>query len=182
MLKQYIEESARVKSELVNLLPEIEKIIAALKETQSKGGRIYTCGNGGSACDAMHLAEELVARYEKERPGIAAQHLLDVGTISCWANDYNYDSVFSRQIDTLAKAEDALIVFSTSGNSKNINEAIKAAKSKGVRTIALLGKDGGEAKSLSDLCLIVPSDKTSHIQECHITIVHMLCESLEADI
>ena len=127
----------------------------------------------------MHLAEELVARYDRERPGIPAQHLLDVGTMTCWANDYDYNSVFRRQIETLLTPKDALVVFSTSGNSANILEALDAAKSRGAVTVALLGKSGGKAKTGASHAIVVDSQITAHIQEAHIALVHIICAQLE---
>ena len=158
---------------------KIAQIVTTLASTIKQGGRIYACGNGGSACDAMHLVEELVARYQRERPGIRAQHLLDTGTITCWANDYTFDEIFERQVDTLVTKLDALVVFTTSGNSQNILRALAAANKLGATTIALLGKNGGAAKSLSKLSLIVSSEVTANIQESHITLVHIICDQLE---
>ncbi len=175
----HIKESARVKLLLADQSEKIAQIVTTLASTIKQGGRIYACGNGGSACDAMHLVEELVARYQRERPGIRAQHLLDSGTITCWANDYTFDEIFERQVDTLVTKLDALVVFTTSGNSQNILRALAAANKLGASTIALLGKNGGAAKSLSKLSLIVSSEVTAHIQESHITLVHIICDQLE---
>lgn len=157
----------------------IEAIISLLLTTVSSGGTLFTCGNGGSSCDAMHFVEECVARYSKERPGIKAQHLIDAATITCWANDYNFEEIFERQVSTLASEKDLLIVFSTSGNSANILKALEAAKQKNCKTVALLGKNGGQAKALADVSLVVNSEKTAHIQEAHITLVHIFIEQLE---
>ena len=127
----------------------------------------------------MHLAEELVARYKKERPGIRAQHLCDAGTITCWGNDYNFTDIFARQVETHLTPKDVLIVFSTSGNSENILRAMSAANKVGATTIGLLGKNGGKAKTLAKHSLVVESEVTAHIQEAHLVVVHMLCEVLE---
>lgn len=152
-----------------------------LREVKDSGGTVYACGNGGSACDAMHFTEELVGRFSKERPGIKAQHLMDIGTITCWANDYNYENIFSRQVETFCSKQDVLVVFTTSGNSKNILQALRTAKNSGTPSIFLGGKDGGEAKNLADIALIVPEAATTdRIQEIHITLVHAFCEFLEA--
>ncbi len=150
-----------------------------LKEVTAKGGTIYSCGNGGSSCDAMHLSEELVARYHKERPGIKAMHFGDPGTLTCWGNDYSYETAFKRCAETFCTSSDVLIGISTSGNSKNVIMAVEAAKEKGSKTIGFLGKDGGVLKSKVDIPLIVPSDNTARIQEVHITLVHILCEMIE---
>ena len=181
-LKQHLDG---LKLALDSLLAEkelVEKIVAKLIAVVKNGGTIYSCGNGGSACDAMHLTEELLARYEKERPGIKARHLLDAGTITCWANDYDFSGVFERQAKTLLEQRDALLVFSTSGNSPNILKALGAAKEQGATTIALLGKSGGAAKEIADLPLVIASNSTAHIQEAHIATVHFICHSLESQL
>lgn len=162
-----------------SVLKNIDTAIAQLIKVIEQGGTIYSCGNGGSACDAMHFTEELVARYKKERVGIKASHFMDPGTLTCWANDYKWDGVFERQAQTFCGPKDALVVFSTSGNSSNIIKAIEAAKSKGSWVLGLLGKDGGKAASLCDTAIIVPSNATERIQEIHITLVHIFCEEIE---
>jgi len=179
VIESHIRRSSEVKLSLLKQQDTITKIIDSVVAVSKQGGTIYSCGNGGSACDAMHLTEELIARYLRERPGIKAQHFCDSSTLSCWSNDYNYDSVFERQASTFTTKADALIVFSTSGNSPNILKAIEAANANGATTIALLGKGGGKAKSLAKLSLVVDSDATAHIQECHITLVHIICDRLE---
>jgi D-sedoheptulose 7-phosphate isomerase len=175
----YIETSAAVKLSLRDKVSEIEGIINALIEVVRKGGTIYSCGNGGSTCDAMHLTEELVSRFKRERPGIRAQHFGDASVLTCWSNDYNFDGVFERQVQTHMTANDALVVFTTSGNSENILRALAAANKIGSLTIALLGKGGGKAKALVKKALVVASNETSHIQEAHIALVHMICDKLE---
>ena len=178
-IEDHIQASA---SAITSLLAQTSKVVAiagALVSIIQKGGRIYSCGNGGSSCDAMHLTEELVARYKRERPGIAAHHLCDAGTITCWANDYEFEGVFSRQVETLVTANDALVCFSTSGNSANILSALETARAKGAVSVAFLGKGGGKALSLATHSVVVSSDVTAHIQEAHITLVHILCELLE---
>lgn len=179
-LEEHLRGSAKVKLALLEQAEKIKEIAEKLLLCSRAGGEIISCGNGGSACDAMHFTEELLARYKRDRPGIKARHLLDVGTITCWANDYAYDDIFARQIETVAGHNDCVVVFSTSGNSKNILNALAACKKVGACSISLLGKDGGKAKALSDISLIVPSESTAHIQEAHIALVHILCELLEA--
>jgi D-sedoheptulose 7-phosphate isomerase len=158
---------------------EITAIIDVLVDKISKGGTLLTCGNGGSACQAMHLEEELVARYGRERPGIRAQHLCDGGIITCWANDYNFETAFERQVQTFMTEKDALVVLSTSGNSKNILRALAAAKKLGGTTIGLLGKDGGKARELCDFAFVVDDKVTAHIQEAHLALIHIICDQLE---
>lgn len=162
-----------------HLAASIGAAAGALRSSLDAGGTIYTCGNGGSACDAMHFAEELVARYKRKRDGIRARHLLDAGIITCWSNDEDFVDVFARQVRTLCGPNDCLVAFSTSGNSRNTIRAVQAGDALGSTTIGLLGKGGGE---LADLCrhaIVVPSDATERIQEAHITIVHIFCEFLD---
>ncbi len=150
-----------------------------LTETYQKGGNVFSCGNGGSHCDAMHFAEELTGRYRKDRKALGALALGDASHVTCTANDYGFEYIFSRQIEGLARNGDLLMGLSTSGNSKNVIRAFQAAKAKGVRTVALLGKDGGELKSLADLSIIVPAQTADRIQEMHIKIIHTVIESME---
>lgn len=152
-----------------------QKLLAAVKQ----GGTVYACGNGGSACDAMHLTEELVARYQQTRPGIKAVHFGDTGTITCWANDFDFSSVYARQVQTYCTPKDVLVAFSTSGKSANILQAVHAAKAVPTFSIGLTGKGGGQLKDLCDLAIVVPSDDTARIQEIHITLVHIFCEALD---
>jgi D-sedoheptulose 7-phosphate isomerase len=178
-IDSYLEESTKVKLALVQQKDLILEIATALYEIAKKGGRIYTCGNGGSACDAIHFAEELVAQYYRERPGIRAQHLLDPGALTCWANDYNFDTVFERQIETLATKDDAVVGITTSGNSKNVLAAIRAANKVGALSIAFSGGNGGRIKLISNYTFIAASDRTPYIQEAHITVIHIICDLLE---
>ena len=127
----------------------------------------------------MHFAEELVARYHRERPGIRAQHLIDSGTITCWANDYDFDTVFARQVETLANPEDVVIGFTTSGNSPNILNALEAAASIGSHTVVFTGKGGGKALSMAQTVFLVDSDTTAYIQVAHMCLIHMVCDVLE---
>jgi len=150
-----------------------------LADCAKKSGTIYACGNGGSSCDAMHLCEELVARYKRNRPGIKAMHFMDPGVLSCWGNDFSFDSAFARYAETFCTSQDVLVAISTSGNSKNILAAVEAAKAKGTFVIGLTGKDGGSLASLSDIAIVVPSQTTERIQEVHITCIHIWCELME---
>ena len=177
--------SSAVKSQMAAdaaLVSQIEKGAQALLRTIKASGTIFACGNGGSACDSMHLTEELIARYKKDRPGIKAMHMLDPGTMSCWTNDYNYETLFERYVKTFCGPNDTIVAFSTSGNSRNVINALQAAKSSKTFTIGMLGRDGGAMKSLCDLPIIVPAPETERIQEAHITIVHIFCEIIEASL
>lgn len=178
-VESYCEDAVRVQQSVYSLKDSIIDCVDLLYASAKNGGTIFTCGNGGSACDAMHLAEELVARYLRERPGIRAQHLIDSGTMTCWANDYDFHSVFRRQVETLAEPRDVVVGFSTSGNSPNVLQATEAANRLGANTIALTGRDGGKLASVAKHSLIVDSQLTSHIQEAHVCIVHILCDLLE---
>lgn len=175
-------ESAALKARIAadkGLLASLERAAAQLMKTIKAGGTIYSCGNGGSTCDAMHFTEELVARYKRERPGIKAMHLHDASTLTCWSNDYGFETVFARQIETFCGPNDTVVGFSTSGNSPNIIAAVHAAKARGAVTIGMLGKEGGKLAGLCDIPLIVPSSATERIQEAHITFIHIFCELIE---
>jgi len=182
LIKEAFLESSDIKKKIAadaTLLADISTACNTVIDCVKRNGIIYSCGNGGSCCDAAHLAEELIARYKLERPGIKAMHMGDAGSLTCWANDYSFDTVYQRQVETFCCKDDLLIAFSTSGNSTNIIKAVAAAKRIGVFSIGLCGKDGGQLKELCDLPIVIPSDKTERIQEAHILIVHTICESLE---
>lgn len=160
-------------------LPLCTQMSDWITETFQKGGNVFTCGNGGSHCDAMHFAEELTGRYRKDRRALGALALGDAAHTTCVANDYGFEHVFSRQLQGLGKKGDLLIGFSTSGNSKNQILAFESARQKGIRTIALLGKGGGALKNLADLAIVVPGETSDRIQEIHIQIVHIAIEAVE---
>jgi len=154
-----------------------DAILAALK----RGNKLLTCGNGGSAADALHLSEELVGRYKAERRGLPAICFsADVTALTCIGNDYGYDATFSRQVEALGKSGDVLVGFTTSGNSPNVLSAFRLAKLLGITTIFLGGKDGGAAAGLCDMEIIVPSDTTARIQEVHTVILHQWLEAIDA--
>lgn len=162
------------------LLPEIEATGQLVVERLKAGNVVFACGNGGSATDSMHLCEELVGRYRGDRRPLPAVSLnTDTSVLTCIANDYGYEHIFSRQIETLGQKGDLLVGFSTSGNSKNISIAFEIAKSKGMTTILLTGKDGGSIRSIADHTIIVPSDNTARIQELHTFILHAWLELVE---
>jgi D-sedoheptulose 7-phosphate isomerase len=144
------------------------------------GHTLFTCGNGGSAADAMHLSEELVGRYRGNRRPLAAICLnSDVGALTCIANDFGYDAVFARQLEGLARPGDILVAFSTSGGSPNILRALATARTCGVLSVALLGKGGGAAREAADYALVVPSANSARIQEIHGLLLHAICEEIE---
>jgi D-sedoheptulose 7-phosphate isomerase len=146
----------------------------------AQGGTIYWCGNGGSAADSQHLAAELVGRFKGDRRALRSAALsTDSSVLTCVANDYSYDSIFSRQIEALGRAGDLLVGISTSGNSGNVLKAFEAAKQLGLHTVGLLGKDGGKAKRMADHSIVIPSDATARIQESHILIGHTFCDLIE---
>ena len=176
-----IQDSITVKQALLKETPAlIEKATHTVFESLKSGHKVLFFGNGGSAADSQHLAAELVGRYEKERRGLAAIALTtDTSILTALGNDYGYEKVFERQIEALGQKGDVAVGLSTSGCSKNIVAAIKKAKSLGLKTIGFLGRDGGDLKNLVDLAILVPSQKTSRIQESHILIGHILCERLD---
>lgn len=179
-----LSESAQLKSSLatnVQFTAAIGQAANLLARCVKDGGTIYACGNGGSACDAAHLVEELVARYKRNRPGIRAMHFMDAGMLTCWGNDIGFDDAFARYAETFCTARDILVAISTSGNSNNVLKAVEAAKAKGTKVIVLTGKDGGKLAPLGDVSLVVPSQATERIQEVHITCIHIWCELLETE-
>ena len=164
------------------MLPQIRRAGQRIVDCLSAGGKILTCGNGGSAADALHLAEELIGRYHADRRPLPAVCLnADPTALTCIANDYGYQSVFARQVTALARRGDILVAFSTSGNSPNILAALLAAKKNHAATLLLSGQTGGKARAdhLPDFSLLAPSADTARIQELHIFIVHCLCQCVE---
>lgn len=160
--------------------PILQALGNAAIETLQSGGKVIFMGNGGSAADSQHLAAELVGRFETERRGLAAIALTtDSSIVTAVGNDYGFDFIFSRQIEALAKKNDLVVGLSTSGESQNVINGIKTAKEIGCVTAGLLGNNGGRLKSLVKFPLLVPSDNTARIQECHILIGHILCELIE---
>lgn len=145
------------------------------------GGRILTCGNGGSMCDSMHFAEELSGRYRKDRPALAAMAMSDPSHLTCVGNDFGFDQVFARAVEAWGRAGDVLIGFSTSGNSPNVIRAVEKARSLKMKAIGLLGRDGGKLRPLCDLAIIVPAQTSDRIQEIHIKVVHLVIELVERE-
>jgi D-sedoheptulose 7-phosphate isomerase len=159
---------------------DVDAVATLVADALLAGRTLFTCGNGGSAADAMHLAEELVGRYRSNRRPLAAICLnADVGAITCIANDFGYEVVFARQLEGLARQGDVLVAFSTSGGSPSILKALEAARQRGVAAVALLGKGGGAARELADHAIVVPSANSARIQEIHGLILHAICEEVE---
>ncbi|MBM3399029.1 MAG: D-sedoheptulose 7-phosphate isomerase [Bacteroidetes bacterium] len=158
----------------------IEKAATLMAECLINGGKIITCGNGGSHCDAMHFAEELSGRYRGNRRALAAMAISDPSHMSCVGNDYGYDFIFSRYLEALGKPGDVLLGISSSGNSKNIILAMEAAKAAGMKTVGLTGKDGGGMAALCDVEVRAPkSEYADRAQEIHIKVIHALIDSIE---
>lgn len=181
---QQLEESARVKRAMMGRCAEdILQASKLIVNSLRTGGRVFLCGNGGSAADSQHLAAELVGRLRREREAIPAVALTtDTSVLTSLANDYSFEIIFARQLEALARRGDVLIGISTSGNSLNVIRAFEKAKEKGVHTIALLGGNGGKLKPLADYPIVVPSSDTQRIQEGHITIGHIICDLVEREL
>ena len=163
-------------------LQAIEQAAKLLAERFKDGGKVLSCGNGGSHCDAMHFAEELTGRYRENRPGYPAIAISDPSHLSCVANDFGFEFVFSRYLEAVGQRGDVLFALSTSGNSKNIINAIAAAKAKGIKVIVLTGKDGGQMAGLADVEIRVPhAGYADRIQEVHIKIIHIMIQLIEKE-
>lgn len=179
--KRHFEESAKVKMKFIEENEKLfQKVVDVVYWAISSWRTVFLCGNGWSAADAQHIAAELTWRYKTERnslPGIALT--VDTSALTAIWNDYGFEYIFSRQLEWLGKEWDLLIWISTSGNSLNVIEAVKMARKKWIKTIWLLWKSWGILKDMMDYSLVVPSDNTPRIQECHMTIYHTLCEQID---
>lgn len=161
-------------------ITEIEELADRVARCLEQGGKLLACGNGGSAADAQHLAAELVGRFSAERPGIPALALVaDSAILTAVGNDYGFERVFARQVESLAQAGDCLLAISTSGNSANVLTAVATANRLGVLTVALTGPSGGRLAAAVDCCLAVPGDDTARVQECHGLVIHLLAGEIE---
>lgn len=183
-VKSIFNDSIKAKQDAGNqLIAPITSAIEAMVVALKNGHKILSCGNGGSAADAQHFAAELVCRFERERPALAAIALtVDTSALTAISNDYHYDEVFARQIDALAKVDDVLLAISTSGFSPNIVRAIEQAHEQKMIVVALTGRDGGKiAKILNknDVEIRVPSESTARIQEVHLLTIHCLCDQID---
>lgn len=176
-IKQHLEVFRTVLS---NHLANIEECAELIAETFARGNKLLICGNGGSAADAQHLAAEFVGRFETERIALPAIALTtDTSALTALANDYDFERIFARQVDALAREGDLLIGISTSGNSPNVISAVMKARQKGCKVLGMTGAKGKKLASLCDKCVLVPSDRTARIQEVHITIAHIWCEMVD---
>lgn len=157
----------------------VDAVASLLAETFRAGGKVIVCGNGGSLCDATHFAEELTGRFRGDRPALPAIAIAEPGHLTCAANDYGFERVFSRGVEALGKPGDVLIVLTTSGNSANIVRAVEAGRSKGMRTVAFLGKDGGKLRGSCEHEILAPGATSDRIQEIHMLVLHILVERVE---
>ena len=177
-IRAEIRASIDVKQRMLDdpaMIKTISEAAACMTEALKKGGKILVCGNGGSASDALHIAGEIVGRFQKERPAYAAVALnADPAVMTAVANDYDFGQVFARQVEGLMTDKDVLLGLSTSGNSANVIRAFEKAREIGGKTILLSGKSGGKLRAMADIAVIAPSDVTAHIQEAHECVYHIL--------
>ena len=185
-IKEHLKEASLILEAFMSSDVQLEAIQMAgqlMVESLSSGKKIISCGNGGSHCDAMHFAEELTGRYRDDRPALAAIAISDPSHISCVGNDYGYEFVFSRFLEGIGTEGDVLLCISTSGNSPNVVSAAKTAKSKGIKVVALTGKDGGALSPLADVEIRAPfSTYADRAQEIHIKVIHILIDFIEQNI
>ncbi len=178
--ERVVEDHLECVRRIRDIRESVFKAALMLSEAIKNGGKIMICGNGGSAADAQHLAAEIVGRFETERRAYPAIALTtDTSILTAVANDYSYDEIFARQVEALGARGDVLVGLSTSGNSGNVIKAVKTAHGRGVATVALCGKDGGELKGLADCAIVVPSGVTARIQEIHIMLLHFFAMIIE---
>lgn len=176
-LRELAELADRVGRELAE---DTARVAGRVLETLERGGKLLFCGNGGSAADAQHLAAEYVVRFSRERRGLPAVALTtDTSVLTAGANDYGFEEVFSRQVEALADPRDLLVLHSTSGNSENLIRAARAARERGVATVAFLARGGGALRGLVDLAVVVPTDVTARAQEIHLALEHVICDLVD---
>lgn len=183
IIKEQINDSMDVKQKILNdenILNVIKTASDVITNSYKNGGKLLLCGNGGSAGDAQHIAGEMVARFRLERNALSAIAFnTNSSVVTAIGNDYEYNYIFERQVEAFGKEGDVLISISTSGNSESVLRAINKAKEMNIKTVSLLGKDGGACKNISDYAIVVPSDDTPRIQESHIMIGHIICDIVE---
>ena len=181
ILEKAINGSIETLQGLKRIEPQIEYAAKAIEQCLLSGNKLLVCGNGGSASDAAHFATELVVRFAKERRAYPAICLTgDGGLLTAAGNDYGFDEIFARQVAAFGLKGDLLMVLTTSGKSKNVRRALEEAKSRKLKTIALLGRDGGSTTGIADVDLLVASNSTARIQEAHKLLLHVLCETVES--
>jgi len=181
ILDQNILASVSVFHALKSQKDSFELMVRLVSKSLRSGGKLLLCGNGGSAADCQHIAAEFVGRFLADRHPLPAISLtVDTSAITSIANDYGYEAIFSRQVEALGRSGDCLLAISTSGNSKNVVNAVRKAKGLGIITLGLTGKDGGLLRRLCHHCIMVPSEVTARVQEAHIFLGHSLCEGVEA--
>ena len=174
-------EHRELVARAADLLPELDRVAQRLIEVYRDGGRLYAFGNGGSSCDAQHLAEELVARYRRDRRPLAATSLAaDPSVLTCIGNDFGFEEVFARQVRAHARPGDVVVGFTTSGRSENVVRGLAAARELGSTTVLFAGGDGRPALEHADHALVVPSDSTARVQEVHVLLVHLLLDPVDA--
>ncbi len=181
-LKSHLEENINIHQDMLKMSKDINYVIENIKKKLKKGGKLLFCGNGGSAADAQHLAAEFIVRLRphiNRNPIPALTLAQDTSTLTACGNDYSFDDIFLRPFQALAKKNDILLCISTSGNSKNIHKVLKEAKKSKIYSVCFLGKGGGKAKRLATKSLIIPSNNTARIQECHIFLGHFILEKVE---
>ena len=181
ILKSAVAAARETLQSLPDLAAQVESATDLIEQCLRAGNKLLVCGNGGSASDAAHFATELVVRFVKDRPAYPAIALAgDGGLLTAAGNDYGFDEIFARQVAAYGKENDLLICLTTSGESKNVQRALEEAKTRKLKTIALLGRDGGSTIGLADVDLLVRGDSTARIQEAHKLLLHVLCEELES--
>jgi D-sedoheptulose 7-phosphate isomerase len=185
-VRRHFQDSIATKQAAIDLAPTIAAAAALMTRCLLEDGKILSCGNGGSAADAQHFSSELLNRFELERPGLPAVALTtDSSTLTSIANDYSYNEVFAKQVRALGQPLDVLLAISTSGNSENVLRAIQAAHERGLKVVALTGRDGGaiaEALGADDIEIRVPAERTCRIQEVHLLTIHALCDLIDAEL
>jgi phosphoheptose isomerase len=183
ILDRAICDSTRTLESLKTLDAQIQKAADLIEHCLRAGNKLLICGNGGSAADAAHFATELVVRFAKDRPAHPAICLAsDGGLLTAAANDYGFNEIFARQVAAFGRPGDVLICLTTSGKSKNVMRALEEAKRRKLKTVALLGRDGGSTIGMADVDLLVASDSTARIQEAHQLLLHVLCEMIEREL
>ena len=186
-LRRHFEEGIELRRRMAETMPaEIARAGEALAQALKSGRKVLACGNGGSAADSQHFAAEIVGRFERERPGMPAIALtVDTSALTAIANDYDWDRVFSKQVEALGQPGDVLLALSTSGNSANVMAAIEAAHEREMTVVALTGRGGGRIGNLlreTDVHICVPHERTARIQEVHILVLHCICDGVDAQL